>query len=50
VLELSSVFAMLIYALLAWAVERTGWLLFYRPRWPVEDITQMKTSEHRINP
>jgi len=32
VLELSSMFAMLIYALIAWAVERIVWLSFYRPR------------------
>jgi len=31
VLELSSLFAMLIYALLAWAIERIVWLIFYRP-------------------
>jgi hypothetical protein len=50
VLELSSVFAMLAYALIAWVVGRTVWLLFYRPRWPVMDTTQMTTSERRINP
>jgi hypothetical protein len=32
VLELSSLLAMLVYALIAWAVERTVWLVFYRPR------------------
>jgi hypothetical protein len=50
VLELSSFFAMLIYALIAWAVERTIWLLFYRPRGPVVDTTQTTTSERHINP
>jgi len=50
VLELSSVFAMLAYALIAWVVGRTVWLLFYRPRWPVMDATQTTTSERRINP
>jgi hypothetical protein len=49
VLELSSVFAMLIYALIAWAVERTVWLIFYRPRGPV-GATQIRTSERHINP
>src|SRR4030095_10399740 len=34
-LELSSIFAMLIYGLIAWAVERMVWLIFYRPRGPV---------------
>lgn len=50
VLELSSVFAMLAYALIAWVVGRTVWLLFYRPRWPVMDTAQTTTSERRINP
>jgi len=50
VLELSSFFAMLIYALIAWAVERTVWLLFYRPRGPMVGTTQTTTSERHINP
>jgi hypothetical protein len=50
VLELSSIFAMLIYALIAWAVERIVWVLFYRPRGPVVDTTQTTTSERHINP
>src|SRR4030095_5363580 len=50
VLELSSFFAMLIYALIAWAVERTVWLLFYRPRGPVVGTIQTTTSERRIKP
>jgi hypothetical protein len=47
VLELSSMFAMLIYALIAWAVERIVWLIFYRPRGPVVGTTQTTTSEQR---
>jgi len=51
VLELSSMFAMVIYALIAWAVERIVWLIFYRPRGPVVGTTQTTTSEQRnINP
>ena len=50
VLELSSLFAMVIYALIAWAVERTVWVLFYRPRGPVVGTTQTTTSERHINP
>ena len=50
VLELSSFFAMLIYALIAWAVERTVWLLFYRPRGPMVGTTQTTTSDHHTNP
>jgi hypothetical protein len=50
VLELSSFFAMLIYALIAWAVERIVWVLFYRPRGPVVGVTQTTTSEHHTTP
>jgi len=46
VLELSSLFAMVIYALIAWAVERTVWVIFYRPRGPVVAVTETSTSEH----
>jgi hypothetical protein len=46
VLEISSMFAMLIYALIAWVVERTIWLIFYRPRGPVAAVTETTTSEH----
>jgi ABC-type transport system involved in multi-copper enzyme maturation permease subunit len=49
VLELSSLFAMLIYALIAWAVERVVWLLFYRPRGPVVAITETTTNEQNSN-
>ena len=45
VLELSSFFAMLIYALIAWAVERIVWVLFYRPRGSVVAVTETSTSE-----
>jgi YGGT family len=50
VLELSSLFAMLIYALIGWAVERIVWVLFYRPHGPVVGTTQTTTSERHINP
>ncbi len=46
VLELSSLFAMLIYALIAWGIERTVWLIFYRPSSPTVGTTQTTTSEH----
>ena len=49
VLELSSLFAMLIYALIAWAVERTIWVVFYRPRVPVV-ATNRTTTSRRIHP
>ena len=49
-LELSSMFAMLVYALIAWAVERIVWLIFYRPRGPLVGVTETTTSERRANP
>jgi YggT family protein len=49
-LELSSMFAMLIYALVAWALERLVWLIFYRPRGPVVGMTETKTHEHHTLP
>lgn len=50
VLELSSLFAMVIYALIAWAAERIIWLLLYRPRGTVVGTTQTTRSERHINP
>ncbi len=50
VLELSSMFAMLIYALVAWAIERTVWLIFYRPRGPVVGVTETTTSQRHTTP
>ena len=50
VLELSSFFAMAIYALIAWAIERTVYVLFYRPRGPVVGVTETTTREHRDTP
>ena len=50
VLELSSMFAILIYGLIAWAVERTVWLIFYRPRGPVVAVTETTTSENHTTP
>ena len=50
VLEISSMFAMLIYGLIAWGLERTVWLVFYRPRGPVVGTTQTTTNERHITP
>jgi len=50
VFELSSVFAMVIYALLAWIIERIVWLIFYRPRGQVVGTTQTTTSEQHLRP
>jgi hypothetical protein len=50
VLELSSMFAMLIYGLIAWAIERVVWLVLYRPRGgPVVAVTETSSSESHIN-
>jgi hypothetical protein len=45
VLELSSMFAMLIYGLIAWVIERIVWLIFYRPSGPVVGVTQTTTTD-----
>jgi hypothetical protein len=47
VLEISSVIAMLVYALIAWALDRIIWVIFYRPRGPVVAVTQTTSSEDR---
>ena len=44
-LELSSIIAMLVYALLFWALERIVWVIFYRPRSTSVGVTQTTTSE-----
>lgn len=45
VLEISSIIAMLVYALLFWAAERIAWVIFYRPRGGLVGVTQTTTSE-----
>ena len=45
VLELSSLFAIIIYGLIAWGFGESVWLIFYRPRGPVLDVTETTTSE-----
>lgn len=50
VLELSSFFAMAIYALIAWAIERTVYVIFYRPRGGAVAVTETSTSENHTNP
>jgi hypothetical protein len=44
VLEISTLIAMLVYGLIAWAVERIIFVIFYRPRGPV---TQTTTTDQR---
>ena len=50
VLEISSLFAIAVYALIAVALERLVWLIFYRPRGPVVGVTETTTSEHHTTP
>ena len=47
VLEISTFIAMLIYALVGWAIERLVWLIFYSPRGPVVEVTQTKSHEDK---
>ena len=44
-LEITTVVAMIVYGLLAWALERLVWVLFYRPR-STETVTT--TTEQRL--
>ena len=45
VLEFSSVIAMIVYALIAWALERIIWVIFYRPRGSAVGVTQTTTTD-----
>jgi hypothetical protein len=45
VLEISTIIAMIVYLLIAWALERIVYVLFYRPRGPV-DIRQTTVLDH----
>jgi len=49
VLEVSSIYALGIYALIAVAFERLVWLIFYRPRTAV-NVTETTTSEQHTTP
>lgn len=50
VLEMSSIFAMGVYALAAVAIERLVWLILYRPRHQAAANTENTTKEHHITP
>ena len=45
VLEISSIIAMIVYLLIAWALERIVYVLFYRPRGPVS-VRQTTVADH----
>jgi YggT family protein len=49
VLEISTIIAMIVYLLLAWALERTIYVLFYRPRGPVS-VRQTIVADHISQP
>lgn len=46
-LEISTMIAMVVYGLLAWAVERIVWVIFYRPRGPVTQTTTTDQHTHQ---
>jgi hypothetical protein len=46
VLEISSMFAVVVYALIAALVEKIITLVFSRPRSPISDVSETTTSEH----
>ena len=45
VLEVSSFIAMVVYALVFWAIERVVWVIFYRPREAPVAVTHRTSSE-----
>lgn len=49
VLEIGTVIAMAVYALVGWAVERVVWLIFYRPRGAVVSTTQTSSSDQHTH-
>jgi hypothetical protein len=49
VLELSSIFAMAVYGLIAWGIERIFHLILYRPKGPISQVTETTTSEQHNN-
>jgi hypothetical protein len=48
VLEISSFIAMLVYALVALAIERLVWVIFYRPRAQTVAVTQSTSSDQQV--
>jgi len=47
-LEISSIIAMGVYAVVGWLFERLVWVIFYRPREAVVAVTQQTSSEQHI--
>jgi hypothetical protein len=46
VLEIPTLIAMLVYGLIAWAIERIIWVIFYRPKGPVTQTTTTDQHTH----
>jgi len=46
VLEVSSIIAMIVYLLIAWALERIVYVLFYRPRGGPVSVQQTTVADH----
>jgi len=46
VLEISSLIAMIVYALVAWVIERLVWVIFYRPRGAVVNTQTTVTDRN----
>lgn len=46
VLEISTVIAMIVYALVAWVIERLVWVMFYRPRTAAVNTQTTVTDRH----
>lgn len=47
VLEIPTIIAMFVYALIGWAIERLVWVIFYRPRGEVvEEVDKTTTNDH----
>ena len=46
VLEISSLIAMIVYALVAWVIERLVWVIFYRPRSAAVNTQTTVTERH----
>jgi hypothetical protein len=49
VLEVSSIIAMIVYLLFAWAIERIVWVIFYRDRGSVT-VRQTTVADHEPAP
>jgi len=47
VLELSTIIAMMVYALVLWGFERLVWVIFYRPRTAPTAVTRTTTQDNR---